>query len=406
MLSCHEKNDTPVVSDYEVINSWIEENMKRYYLWNERIRTDGINKNENPERHFQRLIVPEDSCSYVEDNIKLLLIKLSENKKPGYAYFLYSTDGDVLGKITYVVNKSPADEAGLKRGMVFTKINGTSLSKNNCQDLILQMVDRHILTVRDKNSAETNYEISIAEFAESPVFLDTVYDFDSRRIGYLVYNSFISDNNDLSQEYDMLLNDVFEKFKNRNINELILDLRYNSKGDIMNSMIMASLIVPNPDTKEIFAKYQYNKYLQQTISEESGADYLNLYYTNVIDNKALNNIGNQLDRVFVLTSSKTGVMGEILVNGLKLSMNVVVVGNKTAGRNMFSICLYEDEPEKQRINNWAIVPVVMQVSNKAGNTDISITPDVEITEPLYDDTPLGDINEKVLSATLNIILGN
>jgi hypothetical protein len=407
MLSCCEKNDTPAVSDYEIINSWIEENMQHYYLWNDRIHSEKISKTENPERYFRQFIVPEDNYSQIEDNFKSLLMTWTDNRKPGYAYILYSTDtNDIIGKITYVVNESPAEEAYLKRGMIFTKINGINLSIDNYQDLILETFDKHTLTVRNKNNSETDYDIPVAEFSENPVFLDTVYYLDNRRIGYLVYNSFTSDNGDLSQEYVMQLNDIFGEFKNQDINELILDLRYNYRGDIFNSMIMASLIVANPDSGEIFAKYQYNKSLQQSIEEEFGVDYLNLYYTNVVNNEMLNNTGDKLGRIFVLTSPKTGVMSEILVNGLKLSTDVIVMGNKTAGHNMFSIFLYEDEPEKQKINTWAIAPVVMQISNKEGNTDLSLNPEIEIMEPLYDDTPLGDINETVLSTVLNTILGN
>jgi hypothetical protein len=406
MLSCCEKNvHTSGLSNYEIINFWIEENMKRYYLWNDRINSEEMDKNENPKKYFRQFLIPEDSYSSIEDNFKLLLLKWSENKKSGYFYFLYSTaTDDVFGKITCVVKESPADKAGLKRGLIFTKINGTSLSVNNYRNLISQMRDMHTLTVRGENNSETDYSISATEYSETPIFLDTVYDFKKCKVGYLVYNSFISDNGDFSQEYDMQLNDVFEKFKNENINELILDLRYNDGEHIFNSMIMASLIVDNLDINEVYARYQYNKSLQQIIQDEFGSDYSNLYYTNVIKDKPLNNIGDKLDRVFILTSPKTGVMGEILINGLKLSTNVVVVGNKTVGKNMFSIFLYEKDPEKQRINTWIIAPVVIQISNKAGNTDTSFAPNFEITEPLHDDTPLGDINEKILSKTLKIIL--
>jgi C-terminal processing protease CtpA/Prc len=406
LLSCRKESiNKPVISDYEIINSWIEENMKYYYLWNDRINTKELDKNENPEQYFKRLIVPEDDYSRIEHNFKSLL-NLSENKKPGYAFFLYSTDtDDVLGKIAYVVKKSPADSAGLKRGLIFTKVNGTGLSVHNYQDLTAKMLDKHTLTVRNKNGSETDCSVSVAEFPENPVFLDTVYNIDNRRIGYLVYNSFVSDNNDFSQEYDMRLNDVFGKFKNENINELILDLRYNAKGHIFSSMIMASLIIPPQDIGDIYAKYQYNKSLQQIIRNRFGNDYLNLYYTNVINGKAVNNIGDKLDRVFILTSPKTGIMSEILVNGLKLSTDVVVVGSKTGGKNMFAFFLYEKDPEKQKINTWSIVPVVLQISNKAGNTDMSFSPDVAVMEPLYDDTPLGNIDEKVLSTAMNAIFG-
>jgi C-terminal processing protease CtpA/Prc len=379
--------------------------MKYYYLWNDRIDTEGIDKNENPEQYFKRLIVPEDNYSHITNDFKSLLSGLLGNKKSGYAYFLYSTNNDnVAGKITYVAKESPADVAGLKRGAMFTKINGTSLSIQNYQDLAAQMFDKHTLTIRDAKASETNYEILVAKFAENPVFLDTVYNFNDCKVGYLVYNFFISDNGDFSKQYDMQLNDVFAKFKDENINELILDLRYNTKGHIFNSMIMASLIVPNPDIEEIYAKYQYNNSLQQIIRNEFDDNYLNLYYTNVINDMPLNNIGAQLDRIFILTSTKTGVIGEILINSLQLSMDVVIVGNKTAGRNMFSVFIYEHDLEKQGINTWAIAPVVIQIANKAGNTDIAFTPDVEITEPLADNTPLGNIDEKVLSTALNMIL--
>jgi C-terminal processing protease CtpA/Prc len=406
MLLCCEKDVLkPIISDNKLINSWIEDNMTYYYLWKYRIDAKATDKDENPEQYFKRFIVPEDNYSYITNDFKSLLSDMLGNKKSGYAYLLYSIYNDsVVGKITYVVKESPADVAGLKRGAIFTKINGTGLSIHNYRDLTTQMLNNHTLTVRNADASETEYDILAAEYAENPVFLDTVYNFNGCKVGYLIYNLFISDNGDFSREYDILLNDAFAKFKNENINELILDLRYNTKGNLFNSMIMASLIVPHLDNKEIFAKYQYNKSLQQIIQDEFGEDYLNLYYTNAINNNALNNIGAQLDKIFILTSTKTGVMGEILINGLKLSMNVVIVGNKTAGRNMFSILLYEQNPEKQRINTWAIAPVVTQISNKDGNTDIAFFPDVEISEPLHDNAPLGSLDEKVLSTTLNLIL--
>ncbi|MDR2382372.1 MAG: hypothetical protein LBD76_00590 [Prevotellaceae bacterium] len=404
-LSCCEKDvPVPVLSDNELINSWIEDKMNYYYLWNDRINAEGANKDENPDQYFRQFTVPEDNYSHITNDFKEFLSELLENKKTGYGYFLYSTYNDgIVGKITYVVKDSPADVAGLKRGAIFTKINGTSLSTHNYRDLTEQMLDMHTLSVRDENASETDYDILTAAFVENPVFLDTVYNFDTCRIGYLVYNSFVSDNDDFSHEYDLLLNDIFAEFRDKNISELILDLRYNSKGEIVNSMIMASLIVRNPDINEIYAKYQYNKSLEQIIRSKFGDEHLNLYYTNEINNTALNNIGDKLDRVFVLTSPKTGVIGEILINALQLSMDVVIVGNETAGQNMFSIFLYEQDPEKQRINTWAIAPVVIQIANKAGNTDIAFSPDLEITEPLDDKSPIGSIDEKVLSMALSMI---
>jgi hypothetical protein len=404
--SCRrDEHEATRLSNNEIINSWIAENIEQYYLWNDRITASGINKDENPRRFFEQLIAPDDSYSYIVDDFKSLLLKWSKNHKPGYSYLLYSTDSDtVYGKITYIVTDSPADRAGLKRGMVFTKINGTNLSADNYNDLTAETVHEHTLSVRENDNSETARRIEVAEFVEPPVFLDTVYALPDCKVGYLVYNSFISDNGDMSKKYDIQLNDIFEKFGNDDIDELILDLRYNQQGNIFSSVILASMIVPDPDTEEIYARYQYNKSVQATVLNEFGDDYLNLYFVDMLQNKAINNVS--LNRVFILTSPTTGAIGKVLINCLRPFIDVIIVGNETAGNNVFSFFLYEEDPEIQRINTWAIILAVMKISNRAGNTDYAFTPDIKITEPLYDNTPLGNINETVLSATLNAISGD
>jgi hypothetical protein len=380
--------------------------MERYYLWNDRIDLKGMNRNENPGHFFENIVVPDDRFSYSVSDFKSLLPKLSENKKSGYAYFLYSTgSGAVYGKITYTVKSSPAEMAGLKRGMVFTKINGTTLSTDNYGDLTSLTVHHHTLSVRQKNGMDTAYNVPVAELEENPVFFDTVYVLDNCRAGYVIYNSFISDSGDMSNGYAMQLNGVFERFGNENISELILDLRYNQKGSVVASVLPASMIVPRRDTDRIYAKYRYNESLQTNILNEFGDGYLNLYFTDMIEDKPINNVGNRLNRVFVLTSPKMGAAGEILINGLKPFIPVVIVGSRTAGNNVFSLFLYEEDPEKQRINTWAIVPAVMQIANTSGNTDYAFDADITVMEPLFDTVPLGDINETVLSATLNVISG-
>lgn len=390
------------VSDYEIINSWIEENMNKYYLWNEHINTKNVNKNVSPEEYFKQIILPDDTYSFTVENFKKLLLSLEENKWAGYTFALYSIDNsnDVHGKITYIVKNTPADKAGLKRGMIFDEINGISLSLDNYSELISKINTQHTLTVSEKN-----YNLQVIEIDECPVFLDTIYNVNNYKVGYLVYNSFFSDNGDLSENYNLLLNNVFGKMKNENINELILDLRYNQKGNIEGSLVLASLVVKNLSTKEIFAKYQYNNSLQKSISEKYGDEYSNLYFKNAVNSQLLNNIGDNLNRIIILTSVKTGAIGEIFINGLKPFMDVFIIGSPIGVKNVFTTFLYEEETEKQRINSWAIVPAVMKIANNKGNADYSFQPDIEITEPLEDNTPLGNLSEAILSETMSVIFG-
>jgi C-terminal processing protease CtpA/Prc len=395
------KKDT-ALSDYELINSWIEENMNKYYLWNEQINTKNVDKNVYPEQYFKQIILQDDIYSVAIENFKEILVTGTEKKWAGYAFALYSIDNsnDVYGKITYIVKNTSAENAGLQRGMIFDKINGKSLSLDNYSELISAVNAQHTLTVAGKN-----YTLQVNEIDEHPIFLDTIYNVNNCKIAYIVYNSFLADNGDLSDKYNFQLNSVFSKLKTENINELILDLRYNQKGNIDGSLILASLLVKNLNTKEIYAKYQYNNVLHKSICDKYGEDYVNLYFKNTINNQILNNIGNNLNRIFILTSVKTGAIAEIFINGLKPFMDVFIIGSCTSGKNVFTTFLYEENPDKQRINSWAIAPAVMKIANNKGNTDYSFMPNIEITEPLNDNTPLGNLTEAILSEAIAVISG-
>jgi hypothetical protein len=406
VLSCCKSNEPVTISNYETVNTWITENMNTYYLWNDRINIAGLNKKECPDTFFKQIIVADDRHSYILNDFKPLLRKQTDNKKAGYAYFLYSiNDGSVFGKITYIVAKSPAELVGLKRGMMFTKINGTTITMSNYADLASKINDHHSLTVQNVDRSEIIYDVSVDKLSENPIFLDTIYNVNSHRVGYLIYNSFTSDNGDGTKLYDLLLNEVVGRFRTGNIDELILDLRYNDEGNIFSSMILASMLIRRQDVSEIYAQYQYNKSLQASILCQFGNDHLNLHFTDQIDQYRINTVGDQIDRVIILTSPKTGTISEILINGLQPFIKVIIVGEQTVGNNFFSLFIYEDDPEKQRINTWAIIPVVMQISNKTGNRDHVFKPLIHVVEPLYDSLPLGDVRETVLSVALNAIAG-
>ena len=58
------------------------------------------------------------------------------------------------------------------------------------------------------------------------------------RIGYLVYAGF-------EASYDNKLIEVFKEFKSQNVNELILDLRYNGGGHTISANLIESCIAGN-----------------------------------------------------------------------------------------------------------------------------------------------------------------
>src|SRR5699024_3384609 len=89
------------------------------------------------------------------------------------------------------------------------------------------------------------------EYTENPIYLDTVLKIGGQKIGDLVYNAF-------TNTFDEELNEVFEKFKEEGISDLIVDLRYNGGGSIETCKNLAGMITVQFDG-QLFAKEAYNK---------------------------------------------------------------------------------------------------------------------------------------------------
>ena len=68
-----------------------------------------------------------------------------------------------------------------------------------------------------------------------------------------MYNGFVSD-------YDEQLNAAFAEFQSQNIQQLVLDLRYNPGGSVNSATALGSMITGI--SSGIFAKLQYNSDLQ------------------------------------------------------------------------------------------------------------------------------------------------
>ena len=417
-FSC--EKDDPVPDSTEVanekVNSWILENMQLYYLWNTKIpsRTD---KSLNPKNYFNSLLYKaEDRFSWIQDNFTDLLNSLSGiEMEGGYNYVLArisDTPSDVIGIINYIKPNSPASRTDLKRGDLFRTINGTKLTVNNYRDLLNALSSPHTLGIVDsKLNPIKEVRLSVVEYAENPVLLDTVYSIAGKKIGYLVYNFFAEDSGDNTNVYIKELNTIFGQFKTTGIDELILDLRYNGGGSLTTCAELASMI-SNQNKSQIFGIMQYNAGVDQALKKRKGADYNKSYFAdnlekhdskgNVTESVPVNKLTN-LNRLFVITSERTASASEILINGLKAYMEVVLIGDVTCGKNVGSITIYEDDTEKQKTNKWGMQPIIVKLANAKNFSDFGngFTPDVEISE--YEHLPFlpfGDTNEPMLRAAL------
>lgn len=394
-------DDAPSSSNKSV-NTWIYKQMKTYYYWEDHIPTR-VDYSSKPEVFFRSILYKdEDRFSWIE-NITELENKLNGiSVAPGFEmqlYQMYSDSRNIYVQVTYVTKDGPAYRAGLKRGDLFTKVNGTTLTIDNYSALLfgessvmkLGIVDEYFTHQRD-------ISVVLEEFAENPIILDTVYTIDYKKIGYFVYKNFISDPGDGSDMYDNQVNDIFGRFKSSGINELILDFRFNTGGSELSAIKLASLIVKNATSNDIFAFHDYNYGFSEFLKTDTLQDYFTLRF-----NDAPNNVSQKLSRLIVLTSGMTASASELIINGLRPYMDVVLVGEKTFGKNVGSFTISDPEGKIE----WGLQPIVVKIFNKEMESDYTygFTPDYLVKDKDKYIYPLGDLREKLLRSALEDVCG-
>jgi C-terminal processing protease CtpA/Prc len=410
---------------YKEVNEWILENMQVYYLWNTKIpsKTD---QTLSPDEYFESLLYrPTDRFSWIQKDYVELLNSLSGvNTEAGYDFSLFRiSNSGVMGYITYIKPNTPAETAKLKRGDLFYEINGTKMTMDNYSSLIAKTSEPHTLGLYavEQNTLSKVNDVSldvIENYPENPILLDTVYNISDKNIGYFVYNFFARDKGDGSVAYEKELNNIFAKFKSEQIDELIVDLRYNGGGAVITAEALASMI-SGQDTSDVFYINEYNFLIDNELKEYYGADYNKSYFINSIvrsDNSGktieeipINSL-QKLSKVYFIVTERSASASELLINGLKPYMDVVLVGETTYGKNVASITIYEEDLVKQKTNKWGMQPIIMKMSNADGFSDYGngFTPDEEISE--FDGEnlifkQLGDTEELLLKTTIDKIFG-
>ncbi|WP_020604011.1 S41 family peptidase [Spirosoma spitsbergense] len=425
LSSCKETTDgvMPVTSSTGVattseVNDWILSNMKYNYFWTDKIPAS-TDKTLTPDQYFLSLLYDRnntansdrDRFSWIQPSADDLKASLSgQSKTTGMEYKLYyrdNTQTGVVASVIYVLPGSPAAIASIKRGDIISKVNGQSLTGTNYQDLLQSNTDSYTFgfaslvngTLTDNTQTK---QVTALVFQQDPVLLDTTYTIGGKTIGYVVYNQFIpgalKTDGTTSNTYDLKLDNIFGKFKQKGVNELVLDLRYNRGGYVSSATNLASLIGRNIDASKVFYTQKWNS----TVTAAYNKDYGVGWNTKNFVPKATN-IGGNLSRVYVLTTSSTASASELIINGLRPFMTVNTIGTTTVGKNVGSITI-SDASGKIK---WGMQPITFKSANAQGFTDYAggFTPTIEVKEPSYGMKAFGDVTEVMLSEAIFQISG-
>lgn len=421
--SCFEDNDDNGALASE-INDFVWKGMNAAYLYKQEIPdldNDRFNDSEeyasylndytSPENLFESLIYERDNIdkfslivdNYIELEQYLSGVSLSNGLNYGLVY-LPNSNNEIFGYVRYVNNGSAADLANINRGDIFRSIDNITLSIDNYSDLLSQEIYTVNFANYFNNDTEDisddiielndiNIELQKVPLIKNPVHHYSTLDYSGGKIGYLMYNQFVSN-------YDDYLKTIFSEFKSNSVDELILDLRYNPGGSINSAIVLASLITGQFEN-EIFNTEQWNNDIQNYWINNN-PEYLINRFTTFQSSLSLS-------RVYILTTRSSASASELIINCLKPYINVVQIGTPTYGKYQASVTLYDSENfSNQNVNrshNYALQPLVLKTLNVNGVTDYynGINPDYEYEERAFDMGQVGDLNEPMLNFTLDII---
>lgn len=273
--------------------------------------------------------------------------------------------------------------------MYMSLINGSSISltvaKRRQDDR--QMVSERTVKLPASRKVDNN-----------PLLHHSVLTKGSKKIGYLVYNHFSSgpgdDNKD--QSYDDRMRQIFAEFKSQQVNEFVLDLRYNGGGLVTCAQLITTMLAPANALGDVFCHMIDNQKRKSTY----------LLDKNIIKNGA----NLDLKRLYVLVTNSTASASEAVINCLIPYMgreNITLIGMQTEGKTVGSNTFGRDEDY-----DWILHPITVHIYNKDGHADYAdgFTPDIPFNEldgmeGFVELKELGDENDPALAIALGQITG-
>lgn len=400
-------------------NQFGKDIMSTYYLWNTEISDDldawNIKTNEDPIGTVDRIRYHDgeqyiDKWTMLTDDMESFTSSM-EGVSTTFGwnltvYRLAANSNQCIGVVNFVYDNTPASRMNLKRGDIIIGLNGGSLTTENYLDLYYSpslTVSLGKLDVESYQLVDLGKKVSLTAetLYEDPVLCDSIYEFNGKKVGYLAYSSF-----DL-KSIDKLI-EIAKHFKQEQVGELILDLRYNSGGYVITENVLASMFAPQEDVsqKKVFEKEVYNDLLTQAGWGEETPFTTEFYYPEVGVNANTQDANIGLTKIYGLIGSGSASASEALLGGLMPYMEVELIGGQSHGKYCTGYLLspedvYEDSP--QDIKNWGIYVMVSIYQNAAGKTPCmpdGLIPDVEVADNAMLPYQLGDVDEPLLRAAL------
>lgn len=338
------------------------------------------------DAYFQSMLYrPTDRFSYTQSSADFNQL-FTEGRRVGYGDSLVWTDvSHQTLRVRYVEPQSPAARAGLERGDTILSIDGYSPAQVAQGALpVVATADVPRTFVVSSVTGETKTLSVVSEdFPLQPVQATNVFDAQGpngpEKVAYLSYTQFVG------YSIDALLQ-AFAAFGAAGVSDIILDLRYNGGGSVITARDLSSLIGGLTTGGNIFATMRFN--------DQQAARTSSLLFTVPLVNLATP-LANGVKRLFVIGSGNTASASELVINGLRPFMPVVLIGETTYGKP------YGFVPHDSCGITYQAVQFESVNALGVGGYTAGFTPDCPVADDL--DHQLGDPREARIATALNYI---
>lgn len=243
---------------------------------------------------YSRYMTEKEYAEYLEDN------------KGSYSGIgiVYEKAPRNLYKIRSVMKKSPAEEAGLKKGDAITKVEGRRVDKaKDVLKLIKGKAGTKVKLVIKRGGKLKSYTIVRKDIKEKTVYSRIV----KKKFVQIRIASFgVNTATEFKKEY--------KKYKDKGFKNIILDLRYNGGGFLDSALAIGNMFVDKGTAIKVYNKSK----------EEDSYEY---------------GKGKEDVKVVILVNKYSASASEILAVSLQENGAAKVVGEKTYGKGVIQTTL-------------------------------------------------------------------
>ncbi len=343
---------TDVAGSELIEKFWLRSWTNETYLWNFEVPDQDPNDFGDRLDYFEILRTPDitpsgedkDDFHFSEPTTEFLDRRNSAPRSGYGARFTFirsSPPREV--RVLYTEPNSPASavqngNVNFPRGTEILTIDGVDLVNgsdvNTLNDGLFprQAGETHSFQVRDAGSTQIRtIDVTSADITPEPVNRVKIIDTPTGRVGYVLFNTFGPFSSEAS------LANAFTQLAQENVDDLVLDLRYNGGGLLAVSAQLGYMIAGANQTRGLtYSLQEYNpdagnrnpvtgNIIEPFPFIDEGIGF------SVAEGTPLASV--DLPRVFILSTEGTCSASEALINGLLgIDVEVILIGDTTCGK--------------------------------------------------------------------------